>query len=89
MARSNLGEMPALIAAASLMIDYVLTVAVSVAAGVAAITSAIPDLFAHREALGLISIVFIVVVNLRGFGNPGNSSRSRRISRSVPWGLWC
>ena len=52
-ARSNLGEMPALIAAAALMIDYVLTVAVSVAAGVAAITSAVPELFAHRAALGL------------------------------------
>ena len=70
-ARSNLGEMPALIAAAALMIDYVLTVAVSVAAGVAAITSAIPELFAHREALGLISIVFIVVVNLRGIRESG------------------
>jgi amino acid transporter len=63
--------MPALIAAAALMIDYVLTVAVSVAAGVAAITSAIPELFAHREALGLISIVFIVVVNLRGTRESG------------------
>ena len=70
-ARSNLGEMPALIAAAALMIDYVLTVAVSVAAGVAAITSAIPELFAHREALGLISIAFIVVVNLRGTRESG------------------
>lgn len=70
-ARSNLGEMPALIAAGALMIDYVLTVAVSVAAGVAAITSAIPELFAHREALGLISIVFIVVVNLRGTRESG------------------
>jgi amino acid transporter len=70
-ARWNLGEMPALIAAAALMIDYVLTVAVSVAAGVAAITSAIPELFAHREALGLISIVFIVVVNLRGTRESG------------------
>jgi amino acid transporter len=70
-ARSNLGEMPALIAAAALMIDYVLTVAVSVAAGVAAITSAIPELFEHREALGLISIVFIVVVNLRGTRESG------------------
>ena len=70
-ARSNLGEMPALIAAAALMIDYVLTVAVSVAAGVAAVTSAIPELFAHREALGLISIVFIVVVNLRGTRESG------------------
>ncbi len=70
-ARSNLGEMPALIAAAALMIDYVLTVAVSVAAGVAAITSAIPELFAHRQALGLISILFIVVVNLRGARESG------------------
>ncbi|HET9845563.1 MAG TPA: APC family permease [Nitrospira sp.] len=70
-ARSNLGEMPALIAAAALMIDYVLTVAVSVAAGVAAITSAVPELFAHREALGLISIVFIVVMNLRGTRESG------------------
>src|SRR5689334_23700827 len=42
-ARENLGEMPALIAAASLLIDYVLTVAVSIAAGVAAITSAFPE----------------------------------------------
>jgi amino acid transporter len=70
-ARSNLGEMPALIAAAALMIDYVLTVAVSVAAGVAAITSAIPALFTHREALGLICILFIVVVNLRGARESG------------------
>ena len=41
-ARENLGELPALVAAASLLIDYILTVAVSIAAGVAAITSAFP-----------------------------------------------
>ena len=70
-ARSNLGEMPALIAAGALMIDYVLTVAVSVAAGVAAITSAVPSLFAYREAMGLVSIVFIVVINLRGARESG------------------
>ncbi|MCP9447028.1 MAG: APC family permease [Nitrospira sp.] len=70
-ARSNLGELPALIAAGALMIDYVLTVAVSVAAGVAALTSAIPVLFLHREALGLISILFIVIVNLRGVRESG------------------
>lgn len=63
--------MPALIAAAALMIDYVLTVAVSVAAGVAAITSAIPSLYAHRAALGLTAILFIVVVNLRGVRESG------------------
>lgn len=70
-ARRNLGDMPALIAAGALMIDYVLTVAVSVAAGVAAITSAIPPLFPHREALGLIAILFIVVMNLRGVRESG------------------
>ena len=70
-ARSNLGEMPALIAAAALMIDYVLTVAVSVAAGVAAITSAVPELFGHRTVMGLLFIVFIVVVNLRGARESG------------------
>ena len=51
-ARSNLGEMPALIAAAALMIDYVLTVAVSVAAGVAAITSAVPELVRPPDGVG-------------------------------------
>ncbi len=70
-ARTNLGEVPALIAAAALMIDYVLTVAVSVAAGIAAITSAVPVLFPHREALGLLAIAFIVVMNLRGVRESG------------------
>jgi len=70
-ARSNLGEMPALIAAAALMIDYVLTVAVSVAAGVAAITSAVPEWFGHRTTLGLLFTLFIVVVNLRGARESG------------------
>jgi len=70
-ARSNLGDMPALIAAGALMIDYVLTVAVSVAAGVAAITSAVPSLYTHRTALGLTAILFIVVVNLRGVRESG------------------
>ena len=70
-ARTNLGEVPALIAAAALMIDYVLTVAVSVAAGIAAMTSAIPILFPHREALGLLAIAFIVVMNLRGVRESG------------------
>jgi amino acid transporter len=70
-ARTNLGEVPALIAAAALMIDYVLTVAVSVAAGIAAVTSAVPVLFPHREALGLLAIAFIVVMNLRGVRESG------------------
>ena len=70
-ARSNLGELPALIAAGALMIDYILTVAVSVAAGIAALTSAVPILFPHREALGLTAILFIIVMNLRGVRESG------------------
>ena len=70
-ARNNLGELPALIAAAALMIDYVLTVAVSVAAGIAALTSAVPSLFAYREALGLVASLFIIVMNLRGVRESG------------------
>jgi amino acid transporter len=70
-ARNNLGDQPALIAAGALMIDYVLTVAVSVAAGIAALTSAVPSLFVHREALGLVAIIFIIVMNLRGVRESG------------------
>ena len=70
-ARTNLGDQPALIAAAALMIDYVLTVAVSVAAGIAALTSAVPSLFVHREALGLVAIIFIIIMNLRGVRESG------------------
>src|ERR1044072_2413942 len=51
--RENLGEPPALVAGASLLVDYVLTVAVSVSAGVAAITSAYPELRDHRVGLAL------------------------------------
>ncbi len=70
-ARVNFGEIPALVAAGALMIDYILTVAVSVAAGIAALTSALPALFPHREALGLLAILFIVVMNLRGVRESG------------------
>jgi len=69
--RSNLGEWPALLAAAALMIDYVLTVAVSVAAGVAAITSAMPTLFPYRESMGLVAVAILVIINLRGARESG------------------
>lgn len=69
--KSNLGEWPGLTAAASLMIDYVLTVAVSIAAGIAAITSAIPALFPHRTALGVFAILLVLFVNLRGVRESG------------------
>ncbi|NWF74603.1 MAG: APC family permease [Nitrospirae bacterium] len=70
-ARTNLGERPALIAAGALIIDYVLTVAVSVAAGISALTSAVPSLFEHREALALAATVFIIIMNLRGLRESG------------------
>ncbi|HMU29587.1 MAG TPA: APC family permease [Nitrospira sp.] len=69
--KSNLGEWPGLVAAGALMIDYVLTVAVSVAAGIAALTSAFPDLLAHREALCVAAILLVTVVNLRGVRESG------------------
>jgi amino acid transporter len=69
--KANLGIWPGLIAAAALMIDYVLTVAVSVAAGVAALTSAVPELLTHRVAIGLATIILVLVVNLRGVRESG------------------
>ncbi len=72
-ARRNLGIWPGLVAAAALFIDYVLTVSVSVAAGVAAITSAVPTLFEHRVALALIAVAVMVVLNLRGVRESGTA----------------
>ncbi len=70
-ARANLGPTPGLVAAAALLIDYVLTVAVSVAAGVAAITSAVAGLRTHRVALGVFFIALIAFANLRGVRESG------------------
>jgi amino acid transporter len=69
--RENLGTAAALVAAASLMVDYVLTVAVSVTAGVANIASAIPWLGDHVVPLSLGLIVLLAVMNLRGVKEAG------------------
>ncbi|MBA3268163.1 MAG: APC family permease, partial [Acidimicrobiia bacterium] len=71
--RENLGELPSLVAGASLLVDYVLTVAVSISAGVAAIISipAFQGLADQRVALCLGLIAFITVVNLRGVAESG------------------
>ncbi len=69
--RDNLGETPALIAAAALLIDYVLTVAVSIAAGVAAITSAFPNWHVNRVELTLAFVFVLMVGNLRGIRESG------------------
>ena len=71
--KDNLGEKPALVAGASLLVDYVLTVAVSVSAGVAAITSAYPSLRDHRVSLGLAFIALLTMANLRGIKEAGRA----------------
>ena len=70
--KDNLGTYPALIAGAALLIDYVLTVAVSVAAGIAAVTSAVPWLFPYRVVLCIAAVCLIAVANLRGIRESGN-----------------
>ena len=70
-ASDNLGLLPGLIAAAGLMLDYILTVAVSVASGIAAITSAIPSLAPDTVPLGLAVIAILVAGNLRGVRQAG------------------
>src|SRR5213080_3345630 len=67
----NLGRVPGLVAASSLLIDYVLTVAVSTAAGVAAITSFAPALHDMRVPLGLAFIALLAIGNLRGIREAG------------------
>jgi amino acid transporter len=70
-AKDNLGEDAALIAASSLLIDYVLTVAVSIAAGVAAITSAFPQWHVNRVELTLAFVLVLMLGNLRGIRESG------------------
>ncbi len=70
-ARDNLGELPAQIAGAALLTDYILTVSVSVSSGVAQLTSAYTALFAHRVALAVTLVLVIMVINLRGVKESG------------------
>ncbi|PYM33220.1 MAG: amino acid permease [Candidatus Rokuibacteriota bacterium] len=69
--KDNLGTNAGLVAGAALLIDYVLTVAVSVAAGVAALTSAVPFLFRYRVPLCVLAVVGVAVANLRGLRESG------------------
>ena len=70
-AKENLGDMPGLIAAAALLTDYILTVAVSISGGVAAMTSAYPNLVPHTVLICAVSIILLTVVNLRGVRESG------------------
>jgi len=69
--KDNLGTGAGLVAASSLLIDYTLTVAVSVSAGVAALSSAFPALQGYRIPMALLIVVFITVMNLRGVKESG------------------
>jgi amino acid transporter len=70
-ARANLGVLPGLVAAAALMIDYVLNAAVSLTAGVAALASAFPELWPYRVVLAIALLFVITVINLRGIRESG------------------
>ena len=70
-AKDNLGTLPSLIGAAALLVDYVLTVAVSVAAGVLALTSVAPSLAAHKVGVSIAAVVLLTLVNLRGVRESG------------------
>jgi len=69
--KDNLGKMPSLLAGASLMTDYILTVAVSISSGVAAVTSAVTRLYPFRVELAVAAIAFITIANLRGIRESG------------------
>jgi len=70
-ARENLGELPAQVAAAALLTDYILTVSVSVSSGVAQLASAFPSLYEHRVATAVAFVFLIMIVNLRGVKESG------------------
>jgi len=70
-AKDNLGTLPGLVAGAALLVDYVLTVSVSTASGVAAITSAFPGLYPQRVAICVVIVLAIMGANLRGIRETG------------------
>lgn len=70
-ARDNLGELPAQVAGAALLTDYILTVAVSISSGVAQIVSAFPTLFDYRAVIAVVLVMFVMLVNLRGVKESG------------------
>jgi amino acid transporter len=69
--KDNLGTLPGLVAGASLLVDYTLTVAVSIAAGTAAITSAVSPLRDHAVATSVVLLVLLALANLRGVRESG------------------
>src|SRR5215208_5952347 len=72
-AYDNFGYFPALVAAAALLTDYILTVSVSVSSGVAQIVSAYPGLFDYRVPISIVCVIFIMFINLRGVRESGTA----------------
>ncbi len=72
-ARENLGPIPGLVAGGALLLDYILTAAVSLTAGVAAIASAFPELWPYRIVIALSLLVLITLLNLRGLRESGTA----------------
>jgi amino acid transporter len=70
-ARDNLGPIPAQMAAAALLTDYILTVAVSISSGAAQLVSAFPDLYRYRVWIAVLMVLLIMLVNLRGVKESG------------------
>ncbi len=70
-AKENLGTIPGLVAGASLLVDYILTVAVSISAAVAAITSAQPQLLKYTVPIAIVFVVLLAIANLRGVKESG------------------
>jgi amino acid transporter len=69
--RDNLGEFPAQVAGAALLMDYILTVAVSMSSGVAQVVSAFPLLFPYRAWIAIVLVMAVMVINLRGVRESG------------------
>ena len=86
-AKDNLGALPGLVAAAALLIDYILTVAVSAAAGVNAVTSAFPRLFEHRTILCVLCVLGISIMNLRGIRESGRAFAAPTYLFIIAFGL--
>jgi len=72
-ARDNIGNVSALMAAAALLTDYILTVSVSVSSGVAQIISAYPKLFDYRVEIGITFVILVMLMNLRGVKESGSA----------------
>jgi amino acid transporter len=87
-ASEELGRVPGLMAAAGLLIDHVITVAVSIASGVAAITRAYPSMQPATVWIGVGVIVILLAGNLRGFVRRGSCSPYRRTPSSRPSPPW-